>query len=259
VTGSWPEDRQRPFRRYRSKVPEVTVLFWFLAVLAAVAADPIADLLGSVLGLGITTTVLTTLLVVVLLAQVVTVRYVPWLYWLAVLLVSVFGILLGDDLVDIFDMSRAAAAIAFAVLLAATFVLWHTTERTLSIHTIDTPSREAFYWVAATFAFALGTAGLRMVTPGFRYGVIAITCAVLIVAAAAGHRFVHRGGLLSFWIGYVLTQPLGISTGDLLARPPYVGVTAVAAIIAGVTYLGVSHRDEPSLDNENRRVRARLK
>jgi uncharacterized membrane-anchored protein len=268
MSSAWPEEMQRPFRRYLSKVPEVTVLFWIIKILASTAGGPVADLLSSTLdlGLGITTMLVTTVLAVVLVVQVAAVRYVPWLYWLAVVLISIFGALVADNLVDILAVPLAAAAIALAVLLAGTFAVWRAVERTLSIHTIDTPSREAFYWLAAALTFALGTAaaGLGTGALGLGYGTVAVTCAVLIAAVAAGHRFLGLSGPVAFWIAYVLTQPLGVSLGDLLAQPAdaggrglgvaTTGAAVLAAIVAAVAWLSITHRDQPSLDNATRRI-----
>jgi uncharacterized membrane-anchored protein len=264
MSSAFPDDPQRPFRRYLSKVPEVTAFFWLVELLAATAGEPVAYFFGTTLDLGLTVTtmLMITLLAVVLIVQVSIGRYLPWLYWLAVVLSSLTGTLVNGNLVDILDVPLKTATIVFAALLIGTFALWYAKERTLSIHTIDTPRREAFYWVTVFFAFAFGTAGGGL--GGFPYGVVAAACAMLIAATGFAYRFLHLGAVLAFWIGYVVMQPLGISVGALLAQPSDAGglglgttatsAVTVTAIVAVVAYLSVTHRDQPSLENATRHL-----
>ena len=267
MRSAWEDDPQRPFRRYLSKVPEVTAFFWIVKLLVSAAGEPVTDLLSTTLGIGltITTMLMSTLLAVVLLVQISVPRYVPWLYWLAVVLSGLAGTLLTDNLVDIFDVPPVGAAITFAGLLLGAFALWHATERTLSIHTVDTPRREAFYWLAVFFTFAFGTAAGGL--GGFPYGVVALACATLLVGAGLAYRFLRLGGVLAFWSAFVVTQPLGIAIGELLAQPAGAGglglgaattsAATLTAVVAAVAYLSASHRDQPSLDNATRHVTAR--
>ncbi|WP_063763809.1 hypothetical protein [Actinoplanes subtropicus] len=259
MTSGWQDDLQRPFRRYLSTVPEVTVLFWLIKVLVTPVGDGTVDYLTGLLGLGITTMLVATPLAVLLVAQLAIGRYVPWLYWLIVLLIGVFGILINDNLTDIFDVPATTAALAFAVLLAAVLATWYATERTLSIHTIDTPRREAYYWLAVLFTFALGAAASDAggESFGLGYGGAATVLAVAIAAVWATHRFLKVNGALAFWIGYVLTFPLGATVADLVARPAATTAAALVTMVGAVTYLTVSHRDEPSLTAEASRFPSR--
>src|SRR4051812_20843183 len=143
-----------------SKVPEVTIYFWIIKILATTVGETAADFLNDTLNLGLTVTtiVMSVAFVVVLAYQFRARRYVPWLYWLTVVLISVVGTLITDNLTDRFGISLKLTTAVFAVLLACTFVTWYSSEKTLSIHSIFTRKREAFYWVAILFTFALGTA-----------------------------------------------------------------------------------------------------
>jgi uncharacterized membrane-anchored protein len=143
-----------------NKVPEVTLYFWVIKILCTTVGETAADFLNENLGLGLT---LTTLLTAVLLFAALGVQfrsrlYVPGIYWLAVVLISVVGTLITDNLTDHFGVSLVTTTVVFTVVLAATFAAWFASERTLSIHTIVTTRRESFYWLAVLFTFALGTA-----------------------------------------------------------------------------------------------------
>ena len=143
-----------------NKVPEVTLYFWVIKVLCTTVGETAADFLNDNLGLGLTTTtfVMSAVLAVALVFQFRLRRYVPGVYWLAVVLISIVGTLITDNLTDNFGISLVTTTIVFSAVLAATFAVWWASERTLSIHTIVTTRREAFYWLAVLFTFALGTA-----------------------------------------------------------------------------------------------------
>jgi uncharacterized membrane-anchored protein len=149
----------------------------------------------------------------------------------------------------------------FAVALAATFAAWYAKEGTLSIHTIVTGRREAFYWLAILFTFALGTAAGDLVAEkfGLGYWPTALIVAVLIAAVAVSHLVFRANAVLTFWIAYVLTRPLGASLGDGFSQARADGglglgttVTSVvflAVILVVVVYLSVTRRDQlPSVE-----------
>ena len=191
---------------------------------------------------------------IVLAAQFAADRYTPVRYWSAVTLVSVFGTLVTDELTDNLGVPLELSTVVFALLLAATFVAWYRTEGTLSIHSIRTRRREAFYWLAILVTFALGTAtgDLMAQVLGLGYLVAGIAVAVVITATAIGWRLgLHP--VLAFWIIYVLTRPLGASIGDYLSQPTTDGGLGLGAtltsliffagIIAVVAYLSVTKAD----------------
>ncbi len=257
-----PQTRQsRPapaVRAMLNKVPEVTVFFWIIKILATTVGETAADYLDSTLGLGLggTTVVMTVLLAGLLVAQFRLRRYVPAVYWSAIVLVSVVGTLITDNLTDNVGVSLVTTTVLFSLALAATFGAWYMRERTLSIHSIVTSTRESFYWLAVLFTFALGTAAGDLVAERLNVGYwpSALIFAALIAIVYAGHRAQALGAVLAFWIAYVLTRPLGASIGDYLSQARADGglglgttVTSLlflTAIVAVVAYLTRSRRDE---------------
>jgi len=248
-------------RRLFSKVPEVTVFFWVIKVLATTVGETAADFLNDHLGLGLTgtTLVMSVLLVGALVAQFRSGRYVPVTYWVTVVLISVVGTLASDNLVDNFGVPLAVTTVAFAVALGLTFWVWYRREHTLSIHTIVTPRREAYYWAAILFTFALGTSAGDLVAEklSLGYWLSALIFAALIAAVAVAWARYRVNAVLSFWAAYILTRPLGASIGDYLSQSHRHGGLAfgatrtsavfVGVIIALVAYLTVSKRDAPAL------------
>jgi uncharacterized membrane-anchored protein len=239
-----------------SKVPEVTAYFWIIKVLCTTVGEAAADFLNVSVNLGLTGTSIATglLLVIVLAAQFAANRYTPVRYWSAVTLVSVFGTLVTDNLTDSLGVPLEVSTIVFGVLLAGTFTAWYRIEGTLSIHSILTRRREAFYWLAILVTFALGTAAgdLMAEVLGLGYLVSGVIVAVVIASAAVAWRLgLHP--VLAFWIIYVLTRPLGASIGDYLSQPASSGglglgatttsLVFVAAIIGIVGYLSVTKAD----------------
>lgn len=241
-----------------NRVPKVTVDFWLIKLLAVTMGETAADYLAVNLGLGLTVTslIMTGVLVLALVVQFGKKRYVPWSYWLAVVLISVVGTLITDNLVDNFGVRLTTTTAVFSVALVATFALWYCSERTLSIHTIVTTRREAFYWLAILFTFALGTAAGDLVAEQFALGYFSagILFGMTIVSLGLGYFFLGLDPVLGFWLVYILTRPLGASFGDLLSQPADYGglgfgtvVTSaifLAAIAATVIYMTVTRDGE---------------
>jgi uncharacterized membrane-anchored protein len=228
-----------PGRELLVKVPEVTLYFWVIKVLCTTVGETAADFLNVNLNLGLTATSAVTgiLLVIALVAQFGADRYVPTRYWLTVTLVSVFGTLVTDNLSDA-GLPLEASTLLFGILLALVFLGWYRSEKTLSIHSIFTRRREAFYWLAILFTFALGTAtgDLMAEVLGLGYLVTGIIVAALIVVTAVGWRF-GLNSVLSFWMIYVLTRPLGASIGDYLSQPSTEGGLGLGATVTSVIFL----------------------
>ena len=170
-----------------NKVPEVTLYFWIIKVLCTTVGETAADFLNDNLGLGLTKTTFVTgaVLVVALVFQFRVRRYVPAIYWLAVVLISVVGTLITDNLTDNFGVSLVTTTVVFSFVLAAVFAAWYASERTLSIHTIVTTRREAFYWLTVLFTFALGTAAGDLTAERLAVG---YWKSALLFAALIGHR-----------------------------------------------------------------------
>jgi uncharacterized membrane-anchored protein len=240
-----------------NKVPEVTAFFWIIKILATTVGETVADFLNTSLGLGLggTTAVMTGVFVVVLVVQFAVRRYVPGIYWLTVVLISVVGTLVTDNLTDGLGVSLVTSTLVFALALALTFGIWHRVEGTLSIHSIVTPRREAFYWLAILFTFALGTAAGDLVDEqfGLGYWPTALIVGLLIAAVAVSHLVFRANAVLTFWIAYVLTRPLGASLGDGLSQAhadgglglgtTWTSVLFLVTILAVVVYLTVTRRD----------------
>jgi uncharacterized membrane-anchored protein len=245
-------------RRMLNKVPEVTIFFWIIKILATTVGETAADNLNEKLSLGLTGTsyVMSALLIVALVFQFRAQKYVPGIYWLAVVLISIVGTLITDNLVDNYGVALQTTTIAFAIALAITFAAWFASERTLSIHTIFTTRREGFYWLAVLFTFALGTAAGDLVAEKMNLGYWKsglMFAAVIGVIALAHYRF-KLNAVLAFWMAYILTRPLGASLGDYLSQPTADGgrglgttgtsVLFLGAILSLVVFLTVTRRVE---------------
>ena len=251
---------QQTPRSMLNKVPEVTLVFWIIKILSTTVGETGADLLIFKLhwGLALTSLVMLLPLLVIMVVQLRAQRYVPWIYWSTVVMISVVGTLITDNLVDNLGVSLEATTVAFSVLLALTFFIWHAREKTLSINSIDTPHREYFYWTAILFTFALGTAAGDLVGESMNlgYGVSALIFAGLIGVVAIAHYVFKLGVVTAFWVIYVLTRPFGASCGDLLSKSVAkggfgfgtVGTSEIflVIIVALVIYLTVQDRRQLS-------------
>jgi uncharacterized membrane-anchored protein len=241
-----------------NKVPEVTLYFWVIKVLCTTVGETAADFLNDTLGLGLTATTYITsaALAVVLVFQFRARRYVPGLYWLAVVGISIVGTLITDNLVENFGVSLWTTTILFAIVLAVTFSVWYASEKTLSIHTIYTTKREAFYWCAILFTFALGTAAGDLIAEKLSLGYwkSALLFGGCIALVAIAWRFFKLNAVLAFWMAYILTRPLGASIGDYLSQPKadgglgwgttWTSIVFLSAILAVVIYLTVTKKDQ---------------
>jgi uncharacterized membrane-anchored protein len=242
-----------------NKVPEVTLWFWIIKILSTTVGETGADYLAVHVGLGaaLTGAVMGALLIVAMILQLRADRYVPWMYWLAVVLVSVVGTQITDALTDGLGVSLYLSTTVFGISLALIFAAWYRSERTLSIRTIFSGRRELFYWAAILCTFALGTAAGDLATEalglGFQLGVVVFAA---VIAATAAAYYLGAGEVLTFWIAYIFTRPLGASLGDLLSQArTYGGLgfgTAVtsalflAVIVALVTYMSRAEAAVPA-------------
>jgi len=241
-----------------SKVPEVTLYFWVIKIMATTVGETAADLLNTKLNLGLSATTLfmTVLLVFGLVVQFKTRRYVPWIYWVSVVLISVCGTLITDNLVDNLGVSLMTTTAIFAVALIVTFVVWQAVEKTLSIHSIYTTRREAFYWSAILFTFAVGTAAGDLVSEGLKLGYLksSLMFGAMIGVVVVAWRYFKLNEILAFWMAYVLTRPLGASIGDFLSQPlkssglglgtVNTSIIFLFTILILVTYLAKTHKDQ---------------
>jgi uncharacterized membrane-anchored protein len=242
-----------------NKVPEVTFFFWAIKIMCTTVGETAADYVNDTLGFGLTNTTLVAgaLLAVLLVAQFRLRKYVPGVYWSTVVVISVFGTLITDNLTDAHNVALTVTTPIFAAVLAGVFATWYSVERTLSIHTIVTTRREAFYWLTILFTFALGTAAGDLVGEKADLG---YAVSILIwggaIALVAGSYFILKAGpVLTFWLAYILTRPLGASIGDEMSQNSHkygglnLGTTGTSYIFLGmilslVAYLTITKRDQ---------------
>lgn len=226
-----------------NRVPAVTADFWLIKLMAVTMGETAADYLAVNLGFGLTATslIMSAVLIGALVLQFAQKRYVPWSYWLAVVLISIVGTLVTDNLVDNFGVSLITTTILFTGALAATFAIWFASERTLSIHAIFTTKREAFYWLAILFTFALGTASGDLVAEAFGLGYLAsgVLFGMIIASLTFGYFVLGLDPILGFWLAYIFTRPLGASFGDLLSQPTQYGGLGLGTVVTSALFLGV--------------------
>jgi uncharacterized membrane-anchored protein len=245
-------------RQLAVKVPAVTAFFWIIKVLATTTGETFSDWINETLGFGLgnTTAVMTAVLIITLTLQVRSSIYRPWLYWLNIVVVSITGTLITDNLTDGMGFPLLYSMIIFGVLLGITFVVWYRREQSLAMKSINTRERELFYWLAILLTFAMGTATGDYLgdalSLGFALSAVIFAGAILLVSLLWKVRVLSE--IAAFWIAYILTRPLGASIGDLLAQSPKdgglgVGTTGTSiifllAILSSVSYLAVTKRDQ---------------
>jgi uncharacterized membrane-anchored protein len=247
--------------RTTSKVPEITVYFWIIKILTTGMGETTSDFLIHKVGLKNTTGLVVVVLITgvalaaCLLVQVAAVEYKAPLYWLAVVMVGIFGTMSADGVHVQLGVPYVVSTAFFGLALAMVFISWNRSEGTLSIHSINTRRRELFYWAAVLVTFALGTAAGDMTAFSLNLGffVSGLLFTALFAIPAIGYRWFGLNGVLAFWAAYIVTRPLGASFADLFAAPRSLGglglgygtVSAVlgVAIFALVAYLTVTARD----------------
>jgi uncharacterized membrane-anchored protein len=246
-------------RKLLNKVPEVTVYFWLIKIMCTTIGETGADYLNEDRGFGLTNTtyVAGAVLAVVLLVQFTTRRYVPPVYWIVVVVISVFGTLITDNMTDRYEIALTTSTPIFAAILAVVFAVWYAVERTVSIHTIVTTRRESFYWLAILFTFALGTAAGDLVAEkadlGYAVSIAIFGGAIALIAFA--HYVLNANPIVTFWLAYIMTRPLGASIGDELTQDSkkYGGLGLgtsgtnyifISGIVLLVAYLTISKRDQ---------------
>lgn len=245
-----------------SKVPEITILFWIIKVLTTGMGEAASDLLAhEMLGEGTAIILFGSLLVVSLALQIRARRYITWIYWLNIAIVSVFGTMVADGL----HLGPVVSTTLFAVLLAIILITWYLSEKTLSIHSIYTRRREAFYWTTVMVTFALGTAAGDMTAFTLHLGTLlsGIMFIGIIAIPAIGHFLFGRNKVFAFWFAYIITRPLGASFADWIDGPTRFGGLGIekgplslvlTIIIVGlVSYMGIKHLDVKETNNDSKK------
>jgi uncharacterized membrane-anchored protein len=237
------------------RVPEITVWFWIIKALSTAMGESTSDYLVHTIDPYIAVGIGFIGFVAALTLQLSVRRYIAWAYWLGVVGVGVFGTMAADVLHVALHVPYIASSILYAIILAAVFVTWYLTERTLSIHTVDTLRRELFYWAAVGATFAMGTAlgDLTATTFKLGYDYSIVLFAVMIMIPAIGFRWLRWNAVFSFWFAYVVTRPLGASVADWFGKPKYVGglgvgdgpvaLTLTIVIFILVAYLAITKKD----------------
>jgi uncharacterized membrane-anchored protein len=240
-------------RRTMTKVPEVTAIFWTTKLLTTAMGESTSDFLVRRMNPVIAVGIGGVCLVAALILQFRANRYLPWVYWLAVLVVAITGTMAADVLHVKFGVPYAVSSPFFAIVLTVVFIAWFLSERTLSIHSIYTPRREIFYWATVMATFAMGTAvgDLTAITLHLGYLSSAVVFAALMAIPALGFWRFHMNGVFAFWFAYVLTRPIGASIADWLGKSHRVGglgigdapVTIVFALLIVVCVRMMTVRD----------------
>ena len=235
--------QQSTAARLINRVPEVTLVFWILKILATTVGETAGDVLSITFKLGtvITSYVMGALLIVTLIFQFRARRYVPPIYWLVVVFISVVGTLISDNLVDNLGVPLTLTTAIFTIALILVFVFWYMSEKTLSVHTIFTARREAFYWAAILFTFSLGTSGGDLLSERLAvgYALSAVIFAAGIAVIYGLYRMGVIGEVLAFWLAYILTRPLGASLGDLLTQARADGGLGIGTIPVSAVFLAI--------------------
>lgn len=226
-----------------NRVPEVTAGFWLIKLMAVTMGETAADFLAVNLGLGLqtTTAIMTVVLVAMLVWQFGQRAYRPAPYWAAVVMISVVGTLITDNMTDAFGIPLIDSTIGFTLALGATFAAWYASERTLSIHQVFTTRREIFYWLSILFTFALGTAAGDLVSEAFHVGFLStgVLFGLIIASLTSGYFVLKLDGIWAFWLCYIFTRPLGASFGDLLSQPAEFGGLGLGTIVTSLAFLTV--------------------
>jgi len=249
-----------------NKVPQITLCFWIIKMMATTVGESTADFLSARLGLGPTGTFLLMgdLLIVALTGQLLSGSYGPWVYWLVVVLMSVVASLFTANITDHLSIPLEMSTVAFMMALALTFAVWRAMEKKLSIRSIFTVRQEAFYWTAVFLTFALGTVAADYFSEnlGLDYVHATLLCGAAIAAVALAHRFLKLNAILAFWIAYILTRPFGASFGDLLSQSAshgglglgvrYTNAIFFAVIVLLIAYLtAVGRRATAAADQDS--------
>jgi len=236
------------------KVPEVTIYFWIIKLLSTAMGESTSDYLVYHINPYIAVALGGIGLIVSLALQLWVRRYVAWIYWLAVVMVAIFGTMAADVTHIVLGIPYLISTVFFAVALAVIFVVWYASEKTLSIHSITTSRRELFYWATVIATFALGTAAGDMTAVTLRLGYFSsgVLFAVLFAVPALAYRLFGLNAIVAFWFAYIMTRPLGASFADWFGKPVLGGLglgdTKVALvltvlIIGFVGYLTVTRKD----------------
>lgn len=199
-----------------TKVPAITAFFWIIKVLTTGMGETTSDFLVHQFAPIIAIVLGGIGFVISLVFQFSARRYNAWIYWFAVVMVSVFGTMAADVLHVGIGIPYIVSTVFFTISLATVFILWSRSEKTLSIHSIYTTRREMFYWATVLITFALGTAAGDMTAVSLHLGYFnsGILFAGIIAIPIVGYVFFGLNEIAAFWFAYIVTRPLGASFAD---------------------------------------------
>lgn len=242
-------------REILNKVPEITIFFWIIKVLTTGMGEVASDYLANHIDPVIAVIIAAIALAVSLVIQFSVRKYVPWIYWITVIMVSIFGTMAADVVHVVFGIPYIASTIFFVAALAIIFVIWYLSEKTLSIHSIYTRRREFFYWATILTTFALGTAAGDMTATTMHLGYLysGVLFVVIIAIPVLGYWLLSLNEIFAFWFAYIITRPLGASFADWMGVPYARGglglgtgvvslcLTIIIFILIG--YITITHKD----------------
>ncbi len=207
----------------RNKVPEVTLVFWIIKVLATTLGETGGDAVSMSMNLGyaVSSFIFIGIFVVAVIAQIAAKKFHPFLYWLVVIATTTAGTTMADFADRSLGIGYPGGASLLFMLLLALMAVWYWSEGSISVNTVSTPKIETFYWVAILFSQTLGTAlGDWMADTnglGYEGGALVFAAGLALIAAAYFYTSISR--TLLFWAAFILTRPLGATLGDLLDKP----------------------------------------
>ena len=238
-----------------TKVPKVTAYFWIAKLLTTATGEAISDASVQQINPYLAVSLGFVALVAVLVLQFSVRRYIAWVYWLTAAMVAITGTMAADVMHVFMGVPYIISAAGFAIILMIIFIVWYNSEKTLSIHSIYTRKREAFYWATVMVTFALGTAlgDLSAYTANLGYVTSLILFIVIFAVPALAYWRFKINAILAFWLAYIMTRPIGASFADWVAKPHSLGGLGVGDITVSiwltiilvifVIYLSFSHED----------------
>lgn len=226
-----------------SKVPEVTLIFWVIKILATTLGETGGDAVSMSMELGylVSTLIFAVIFLVAVFAQIKSQQFHPFLYWATIIATTT----VGTTLADFFDRSlgigyTGGSTILFALLMAS-LAIWYRSMGSVSMSSIHSPKAEMYYWITIMFSQTLGTAlgDWTADTAGLGFEGGAVIFTVLIGLVAVAYYWTSISKTVLFWAAFILTRPLGAVVGDFLDKPIEAGGLALSRYVASAVLLGL--------------------
>lgn len=242
-------------RKIVRKVPEVMVLFWIIKLLTTAMGESTSDFMVHSFDPAIAVFIGFLGFIFAMILQFWLRKYMAWIYWLAVSMVAIFGTMAADVVHIGLGVPYLFSTLFFGIAIIVIFYVWYHVEKTLSIHSIETPRRELFYWLTVITTFALGTAAGDMSAVTFNLGYLnsGVLFAVLFAIPLLAYKGFKVNEVFTFWAAYIVTRPFGASFADWFGRTTDLGgigfgtgktsIVLALLIILFVGYLAVTKKD----------------